>query len=193
MSPTVAKLCHKGHENRPCRRTIRPRSRDPIGFADGYTLYRAYFVPGAMDPLGLKCKYVAPDKKNGGWSSAYTVLVPEVHSGGRFQAFKVKCKNGMSHLAVYFCTNCDCGDENETAFYMRVETQHEREFTVAIPAGVRAIPTPVPPDNKITWLIHPDDIGLANRACAEKAKNFPLGKPPTKFPDIPCPKTLPTF
>ena len=32
-------------------------SRDPIGFADGHNLYRAYFVPGTMDPTGLgKCE-----------------------------------------------------------------------------------------------------------------------------------------
>ena len=28
-------------------------SRDPIGYADGYNLYRAYFVPGGLDPWGL--------------------------------------------------------------------------------------------------------------------------------------------
>ena len=29
-------------------------SRDPIGFADGYNLYRAYFVPLGVDPSGLQ-------------------------------------------------------------------------------------------------------------------------------------------
>ena len=27
--------------------------RDPIGYADGMNLYRAYFVPGGLDPSGL--------------------------------------------------------------------------------------------------------------------------------------------
>ena len=31
-------------------------SRDPLGFVDGMSLYRAYFVPGGVDPMGLeKC------------------------------------------------------------------------------------------------------------------------------------------
>ena len=29
-------------------------SRDPLGYVDGMSLYRAYFVPGGMDPLGLR-------------------------------------------------------------------------------------------------------------------------------------------
>lgn len=28
-------------------------SRDPLGYVDGMSQYRAYFVPGAMGPLGL--------------------------------------------------------------------------------------------------------------------------------------------
>lgn len=28
-------------------------SRDPLGFVDGMSLYRGYFVPGAIDPLGI--------------------------------------------------------------------------------------------------------------------------------------------
>ena len=28
-------------------------SKDPLGFVDGTSLYRAYFVPGGMDPIGL--------------------------------------------------------------------------------------------------------------------------------------------
>ena len=28
-------------------------SRDPLGFVDGMSLYRAYFVPGGLDPSGL--------------------------------------------------------------------------------------------------------------------------------------------
>lgn len=31
-------------------------SRDPIGFADGYNLYRAYFVPQGVDPFGREVK-----------------------------------------------------------------------------------------------------------------------------------------
>ncbi len=30
-------------------------SRDPLGFVDGMSLYRAYFVPGGMDPTGNVC------------------------------------------------------------------------------------------------------------------------------------------
>ncbi len=30
-------------------------SRDPLGYVDGMSLYRAYFVPGAVDPSGLAC------------------------------------------------------------------------------------------------------------------------------------------
>ena len=30
-------------------------SRDPLGFVDGMSLYRAYFVPGGLDPSGLDC------------------------------------------------------------------------------------------------------------------------------------------
>ncbi len=29
-------------------------SRDPIGYVDGMSLYRAYFVPGALDPEGTR-------------------------------------------------------------------------------------------------------------------------------------------
>ena len=29
-------------------------SRDPLGFVDGMSLYRAYFVPGGFDPFGLQ-------------------------------------------------------------------------------------------------------------------------------------------
>ena len=29
-------------------------SRDPLGFEDGYSLYRAYFVPVGNDPMGEK-------------------------------------------------------------------------------------------------------------------------------------------
>ena len=29
-------------------------SRDPLGYVDGMSLYRGYFVPGAVDPLGLQ-------------------------------------------------------------------------------------------------------------------------------------------
>ena len=31
-------------------------SRDPLGYVDGMSQYRAYFVPGAVDPLGLVCR-----------------------------------------------------------------------------------------------------------------------------------------
>ena len=31
-------------------------SRDPIGFVDGMSQYRGYFVPGSVDPSGLKIK-----------------------------------------------------------------------------------------------------------------------------------------
>lgn len=34
-------------------------SRDPLGFVDGMSLYRAFFVPGNVDPSGLVCR--APD------------------------------------------------------------------------------------------------------------------------------------
>ena len=30
-------------------------SRDPLGFMDGMNLYRAYFIPRAMDPMGTIC------------------------------------------------------------------------------------------------------------------------------------------
>ena len=31
-------------------------SRDPLGYVDGMSQYRAYFVPGAVDPEGLACQ-----------------------------------------------------------------------------------------------------------------------------------------
>ncbi len=31
-------------------------SRDPLGFVDGMSLYRAYFVPNGVDPSGMECK-----------------------------------------------------------------------------------------------------------------------------------------
>ena len=40
--------------------------RDPLGFVDGYSLYRAYFVPDSVDPLGLQQRY-AP-----GFGAPYT-------------------------------------------------------------------------------------------------------------------------
>ncbi|WP_437203000.1 RHS repeat domain-containing protein [Planctomicrobium sp. SH664] len=33
-------------------------SVDPLGFVDGLNLYRAYFVPGGVDPLGTQCDKV---------------------------------------------------------------------------------------------------------------------------------------
>ena len=42
-------------------------SRDPLGFVDGMSLYRAYFVPGGVDPMGNTIRYVSgeirPPKK----------------------------------------------------------------------------------------------------------------------------------
>jgi len=38
-------------------------SRDPSGFVDGMSLYRGYFVPGGMDPLGLQ-GILFPDRKS---------------------------------------------------------------------------------------------------------------------------------
>ena len=33
-------------------------SRDPLGYVDGMSQYRAYFVPGAMDPFGLEVRQI---------------------------------------------------------------------------------------------------------------------------------------
>jgi RHS repeat-associated protein len=52
-------------------------SRDPLGFVDGMSLYRAYFVPGGMDPFGLDCVEERGKTRgfdlpaNHGWSSAH--------------------------------------------------------------------------------------------------------------------------
>ena len=57
-------LCFKSStENGTCLIYFRARyydpqtgefiSRDPLGYVDGMSQYRAYFVPGSMDPMGL--------------------------------------------------------------------------------------------------------------------------------------------
>ncbi len=48
-------------------------SRDPLGFVDGMSLYRAYFVPGSMDPFGLAS--VTCDCKGHADTSDYKVTV----------------------------------------------------------------------------------------------------------------------
>ena len=49
-------------------------SRDPLGFVDGMSQYRAYFVPGGMDPMGLK-EESGPGSAGGGAESSS--LCPE--------------------------------------------------------------------------------------------------------------------
>ena len=39
-------------------------SRDPLGYVDGMSQYRAYFVPGSMDPSGETCR--PPDEESTG-------------------------------------------------------------------------------------------------------------------------------
>ena len=48
-------------------------SRDPLGYVDGMSQYRAYFVPGGMDPFGLE-KLVAYFKGGAGVFPVYKTL-----------------------------------------------------------------------------------------------------------------------
>jgi RHS repeat-associated protein len=54
-------------------------SRDPLGYVDGMSLYRAYFVPGGVDPSGMAiCKCISESWSGGmggGGSSSVTSFV----------------------------------------------------------------------------------------------------------------------
>lgn len=65
-------------------------ARDPLGFVDGMSLYRAYFVPGGMDPEGTD-KWIGNDG-NGGkifWSGKFCYVKTQVPWR------KVDCPNGQ--------------------------------------------------------------------------------------------------
>lgn len=55
-------------------------SRDPLGFVDGMNLYRAYFVPGGVDPIGLdKLLLPCPSRTSTGKGTAPPIfLVPKM-------------------------------------------------------------------------------------------------------------------
>jgi RHS repeat-associated protein len=66
-------------------------SRDPLGFVDGMSLYRAYFVPDAMDPTGTD-RWVGSDE-NGNkifWSGGFCYVRG---SGGAL--VRVDCPGGQ--------------------------------------------------------------------------------------------------
>ncbi len=58
-------------------------SRDPIGFSDGASLYRAYFAPQGLDPRGLTCRKVCCRFRLG-W------VIPE------FETKQLDCDDGKS-------------------------------------------------------------------------------------------------
>lgn len=88
-------------------------SRDPIGYVDGMSLYRGYFVPGGTDPLGLltlTCECSCYSWSVGGcgaagWSSCNRSEV----TGKDFAAVKKACEaKSYSNNGASSGTSCGC-------------------------------------------------------------------------------------
>ena len=65
-------------------------SRDPLGFVDGMNRYRAYFVPGGVDPIGLKSFMECVD--DWGWD--------QFGCKTTFEADLAKCNSGWFYQDV---------------------------------------------------------------------------------------------
>jgi hypothetical protein len=100
-------------------------SKDPIGFSDGENLYRAYFIPQAMDPLGklmqIDVRKVAPIKLKGKCGTAlyasWRFRLPANHKtkGWLVQMVIVNCAVGDCDFVPEVIRETTCGPENSPA------------------------------------------------------------------------------
>ena len=83
-------------------------NRDPLGYVDGMSLYRGYFVPGRGDPLGLfrckcECFTVSSSSIGGSFTSTGSTYF-EV--GGKFTDARKDCKKQCRENSRPPCKSC---------------------------------------------------------------------------------------
>ena len=77
-------------------------SRDPLGYVDGMSQYRAYFVPNGMDPRGMD--WVWPWDPNATWTPAFAEAATDIAGStvtaavviGKFQAESYMNRHGIT-------------------------------------------------------------------------------------------------
>ena len=57
-------------------------SRDPLGYVDGVSQYRGYFVPNGMDPFGLD--WVWPWDPNATWTPAIAEAATDIAGSRKY-------------------------------------------------------------------------------------------------------------
>ena len=78
-------------------------SRDPLGYVDGMSLYRAYFVPGGVDPIGLKaapCQGPCKDGKGKDPDDFTRLCCPEKMMKITVKRKKTKSPKNWGHAAI---------------------------------------------------------------------------------------------
>ena len=179
-------------------------SRDPLGFVDGMNRYRAYFVPGGVDPIGLKSFMECVD--DWGWD--------QFGCKTTFEADLAKCNSGWFYQDVRCATLARlnyswCLGVSDARFLACIGTSDEVLFVagVACIGGILFAIRPeivvlAPVIIVVAVLVSTgeacDDTGCIGLTTEECECNRPTsgggGVPPTTVnPPLPPPNTIPAY